>query len=242
MSATSMKELLQQINGEKTSVVQGIVTSASPLKVALVNDTTINIPSDLLIVPEHLTKRTKQVKIIEVNGETESGGPTQTKATTDDTGLAVSTDGSTTVKTASGGTSSTNASGVGTVGSGGYSSDGGTDYTAYDYSNFAVTDSADSHQHTIPKHRHIMNHTHAIGDHSHTIDSHDHSIRNHKHSLGNHKHDIDQHKHDIKLSNKTVQIEIDDSLMIGEYVHMLSVGQGKIYYILGRVNAKPITT
>lgn len=223
MGATSMKELLQQINGEKTSVVQGIVTSANPLKIALVNDTTINIPSDLLIVPEHLTKRTKQIKIVEVNGETESGGSGNTG-----NGGGGSTQSGGSGNTQSGGAGSTGSGGGGNTQSGGAGSTQRIDQEINGINYW--------HSHGLD------GHTHGLNDHSHSLDGHTHGLNSHTHGLDAHNHTIPSHKHDIKLSNKTVKIEIDDSLTIGEYVHMLSIGQGKIYYILGRVNAKPITT
>lgn len=178
----SIKELLQKMNGNETAVVQGIVTSTNPIRISLVNDSVMDIPSSLIIVPEYLTKRTKTVKILSIDGTTENGGSGNS---------------------GDGGGGTTNSGGAGNTG---WAGSGETGVCTIDGNG----------------------HFHYLGDHQH-------SVSDHQHSLSAHKHSLPAHKHDIKLQNKSVQIEIDDSLKSGEYVHLLSIGKGKIYYILGRV-------
>ena len=195
--ADSVKELIQQMAGEKTSVVQGVVSSVNPIRITLVNDSVMDIPSNLLIVPEYLTKRTKTVTIVSMTGSTENGG----SGNTGDGGSG---------NTQSGGGGNTNSGG------GGYTGYGGDGQTGV-----CTIGGAD--------------HFHYLGSHNHSIDSHTHGIDSHTHGLNNHKHSLPEHKHNISLTNTSVQIQIDDSLSVGEYVHLLSIGQGKIYYVLGRV-------
>ena len=195
--ADSVKELFQKMAGEKTSVVQGIVTSANPIRISLVNDAVMDIPSGLLIVPEYLQKRRKTVTIVTMNGTTESGG----SGNTGDGGGG---------NTQSGGSGSTNSGGGGSTGYGGSGQTGDCEIDG-------------------------ATHFHYLGTHNHSLDNHTHSINNHTHGLNTHKHTMPAHTHEVKMTNKSVQIEIDDSLQVGEYVHLLSIGQGKIYYVLGRV-------
>lgn len=237
----SLKELIQQMNGESVTVVQGVVTSANPLRIALVNDAMINLPQELLIVPEYLTTRVKEIEIIDIdghkdsngayiNGETEDGGTSPTggpsKSNTgvpseDKTSLALNPDMTDQdVNTLTGGSGSTenNAADAST----------GEDAT---WTGIYYPDP----NNTSVWHRHkVAVHSHTIPGHTHSIRNHRHDLRAHTHSLNDHTHSIDPHKHDLKIRMKKIKIKIDDSLKVNEVVHMLSVGKGKIYYVLGR--------
>ncbi|MEZ3514466.1 MAG: DUF2577 domain-containing protein [Lachnospiraceae bacterium] len=52
---TSFKQLLQGIAGDDLEVLQGIVKSASPLKIQIVNDDKLTIGLNITYVPRHLT-------------------------------------------------------------------------------------------------------------------------------------------------------------------------------------------
>ncbi len=237
--ADSIKELIQAMNGEKTTVVQGFVTSAKPLRIALVNDAMINLPSDLIIVPEYLTEREKEIEIIDIDGnkdstsayidgKTENGGTSPTKGpSTSNTGASSGNTG-----TSSGTTGA--ASGNTGDGGGGNTGEGGSGVTGTITQNIGGTDYW--HNHSLDGHTHsVSSHSHSLNDHTHSIGDHSHSLNDHTHSLNDHTHSIDPHKHDLKIRMKKVKIKIDDSLKVNELVHLLSVGQGKIYYVLGRV-------
>ena len=208
----SVKELIQKMAGEKTSVVQGIVASENPLQITLINDVAMTIPSSLLIVPEYLSKREKKVKIKTCDFNTESGG---------------------TVETKSGGTGSTNSAGGGNTvnGGSGTTGEGGSGDTQHlaEIKTGECTIDGVSHFHYVPEHWHGLN------SHSHTIPDHNHAVNPHTHTIDQHKHEIDKHGHFVKIKDTDATIEIDDSLKEGELVHLLSVGKGKIYYVLGRV-------
>jgi hypothetical protein len=63
----SMRELIAYIANEAkqvAEVVQGTVTSSSPLKITLLNDAKVILTSTDLIVPQHLTVHT-----LSVNGD-----------------------------------------------------------------------------------------------------------------------------------------------------------------------------
>lgn len=186
---TSVKQLLQKMMGEKTTIVQGIVTSENPLIISLVNDTLMNIPSSLLIVSEHLTSRRINVKVTmsNISGRTENGGSGNTGENS----------------------GTTKNDGGGTTGEGGA---GATETTTQ---------------------------TIAGGQywHSHSLEAHTHSIPNHSHELNSHKHTIEPHDHSFTfgMTSHDAVIEYDNSLKTGDYVHMLSIGDGKIYYVIDRV-------
>lgn len=52
---TSIKQLIQQMTGDGVEVLQGIVKSASPLKIQIVNDEKLVIGPNITYVPRHLT-------------------------------------------------------------------------------------------------------------------------------------------------------------------------------------------
>ncbi len=73
-SATSVSELIKQIAGDSVNtcdVYEGTVTSASPLKITLVNDAKIILSSANLVVPEHLREKTTTISFT-FNGVTKS--------------------------------------------------------------------------------------------------------------------------------------------------------------------------
>lgn len=55
---TSIKQLIQQMTGDGLEVLQGIVKSASPLKIQIVNDEKLIIGPNITYVPRHLTDYT----------------------------------------------------------------------------------------------------------------------------------------------------------------------------------------
>lgn len=52
---TSLKQLIQGMTGDGVEVLQGIVKSASPLKIQIVNDEKLTIGPNITYVPRHLT-------------------------------------------------------------------------------------------------------------------------------------------------------------------------------------------
>lgn len=52
---TSLKQMIQGMCPEGSSVIEGTVASASPLKITLVNDAKMILTANSLIVPRHLT-------------------------------------------------------------------------------------------------------------------------------------------------------------------------------------------
>ena len=52
---TSIKQLLQGMTGEGVAVLQGIVKSASPLKIQIVGDDKLLLSDNICYVPRHLT-------------------------------------------------------------------------------------------------------------------------------------------------------------------------------------------
>ncbi len=61
--ATSLKGLIQGMSGGEVQIYQGTVTSASPLKIQIVNDSSLIISSANTYVPQHLTNYTVTVSI-----------------------------------------------------------------------------------------------------------------------------------------------------------------------------------
>lgn len=55
---TSIKQLIQEMTGDGIQVLQGIVKSASPLKIQIVNDEKLIIGPNITYVPRHLTDYT----------------------------------------------------------------------------------------------------------------------------------------------------------------------------------------
>jgi len=70
---TSIKQLFQGMVGEGAEVLQGIVKSASPLKIQIVNDEKLTIGPNITYVPWHLTDYTTEVTV-EWRTENASGG------------------------------------------------------------------------------------------------------------------------------------------------------------------------
>ena len=52
---TSLKQLFQGMAGDGVEVLQGIVKSASPLKIQIVNDDKLTIVPNITYIPRHLT-------------------------------------------------------------------------------------------------------------------------------------------------------------------------------------------
>lgn len=57
----SLKAMIQELFPEQTSILSAEVTSVSPLKVVSTNNEKLQISSQSLIVPEHLTKHTERM-------------------------------------------------------------------------------------------------------------------------------------------------------------------------------------
>ena len=70
---TSLKGMFQGLAGEGVEVLQGIVKSASPLKIQIVNDEKLVIGPNITYVPRHLTDYTTEVTV-NWTTETASGG------------------------------------------------------------------------------------------------------------------------------------------------------------------------
>lgn len=186
---TSIKQMFQKMAGEKTAIVQGVVTSENPLIISLVNDNLMNIPSSLLVVPEHLTNRRINVKVTmsNVSGKTDKGGSGNTGENT----------------------GTTKAGGSGTTGEGGN--------CLTDTISLTMGGDTSTHNHAVPAH------THNIPDHSHELNAHKHTLETHDHSFT------------FGITSHDAVIEYDNSLKTGDYVHLLSIGDGKIYYVIDRV-------
>lgn len=56
--STSLKGMFQGLAGEGVEVLQGIVKSASPLKIQIVNDEKLVIGPNITYIPRHLTNYT----------------------------------------------------------------------------------------------------------------------------------------------------------------------------------------
>lgn len=70
---TSLKQLIQGMTSSGIEVLQGIVKSASPLKIQIVNDEKLIIGPNITYVPLHLTDYTTEVTV-EWETENASGG------------------------------------------------------------------------------------------------------------------------------------------------------------------------
>lgn len=75
---TSLKQLFQGIAGDGVEVLQGIVKSASPLKIQIVNDEKLTIGPNITYVPRHLTDYTTTCSLAKgakgsVNGPANDG-------------------------------------------------------------------------------------------------------------------------------------------------------------------------
>ena len=70
---TSLKQLFQTLSSDSGEVMQGIVTSVSPLRIQMVNDEKLIITDRITIVPWHLTNYTTTCTIT-WKTENKSGG------------------------------------------------------------------------------------------------------------------------------------------------------------------------
>ena len=61
MQETSLKGLIQGLSPEQPGVIEGKVTSTSPLSVTIVNDTKMCLSANSLVVPQHLTSYTVKI-------------------------------------------------------------------------------------------------------------------------------------------------------------------------------------
>ena len=71
---TSLKQLFQGMAGDGMEVLQGIVKSASPLKIQIVNDDKLTIGPNITYIPRHLTDYTADCTITKGTGSVD--GPT----------------------------------------------------------------------------------------------------------------------------------------------------------------------
>lgn len=60
---TSLKGLFQGMAGGGVEVLQGIVKSASPIKIQIVNDEKLTIGPNITYIPRHLTDYTTEVTV-----------------------------------------------------------------------------------------------------------------------------------------------------------------------------------
>lgn len=70
---TSIKELFQSMGGAGAQVLQGIVKSASPLKIQIVGDDKLTVGPNNVYVPRHLTDYDTEVTV-QWQTESVSGG------------------------------------------------------------------------------------------------------------------------------------------------------------------------
>lgn len=70
--STSIKGLFQGLIPDSCGVIQGTVTSVSPLAIRVVNDDKLTLNASILIVPKHLTNYTATVDIVQGNGAVSS--------------------------------------------------------------------------------------------------------------------------------------------------------------------------
>ena len=68
-AATSIKSLLQNALGGEVGIFSGKVSATNPLSVTLQGDSNMRISEALILLPEHLQKRTVKMKI---DGETKN--------------------------------------------------------------------------------------------------------------------------------------------------------------------------
>lgn len=66
-TTTGLKQLFQSLCPEASSIVEGIVTSVSPLQVTLVNDAKMVLGIHSFVLPQHLTDYNISVTIPELN-------------------------------------------------------------------------------------------------------------------------------------------------------------------------------
>lgn len=71
---TSLKQLFQGMAGDGVEVLRGIVKSASPLKIQIVNDDKLTIGPNITYIPRHLTDYTADCTITKGTGSVD--GPT----------------------------------------------------------------------------------------------------------------------------------------------------------------------
>lgn len=64
MQETSIKQLLQGMIPDGSAVIEGTVTSASPLEITLANDSKMKLTRNSLILPEWLTDVEKTIDIM----------------------------------------------------------------------------------------------------------------------------------------------------------------------------------
>lgn len=65
---TSIKQLIQEMAGKDVEVIQGIVQSANPLTIQIVNDEKLLIGESITYIPKHLTDYTTTCTISKENG------------------------------------------------------------------------------------------------------------------------------------------------------------------------------
>lgn len=75
---TSIKQMIQGMAGDGVEVLQGIVRSASPIAIQIVNDDKLTIGPNITYVPRHLMDYTADCTVAKgkgsVNGPTSDGG------------------------------------------------------------------------------------------------------------------------------------------------------------------------
>ena len=71
---TSLKQLIQGMNTNDVSLLQGVVISKSPIRVQIIGDEKLILGVNSLYIPEHLTDREIEIEIEEWETENKSGG------------------------------------------------------------------------------------------------------------------------------------------------------------------------
>lgn len=65
---TSLKQVIQGMAGDGVEVLQGIVKSASPLRIQIVNDEKLTIGPNITYIPRHLTDYEAECTLTKGNG------------------------------------------------------------------------------------------------------------------------------------------------------------------------------
>ncbi|MCD8364693.1 MAG: DUF2577 domain-containing protein [Clostridiales bacterium] len=71
--STSIKQLIQSMTGGEVGIYQGEVISASPLKIQIVNDSSLIITEANTYIPRHLTNYSTTVNITNGSGSDNTG-------------------------------------------------------------------------------------------------------------------------------------------------------------------------
>lgn len=74
---TSLKQLFQGMAGDGVEILQGIVKSASPLKIQIVNDDKLIIGPNITYIPRHLTDYRTEISGLNIQNYYYTGSSTE---------------------------------------------------------------------------------------------------------------------------------------------------------------------